>query len=80
MVNDFVSKLRKQKDDLGDLWKSTHRLMTQRHDTEIIQTFSIVKGEIEKAMAIQFGQCQLPLGRMLVRTGERITPLIYYIY
>lgn len=69
VVNDFISELRTKKDDLGDLWKSTHRLMTQRHDTEVIQTYTQVHDEIKKSLATKFGHCQLPTKRMLIRTG-----------
>ena len=69
VVNDFISELRTKKDDLGDLWKSTHRLMTHRHDTEVIQTYTQVHDEIKGALTKKFGHCQLPIKKMLVRTG-----------
>ena len=68
-VGDFLAMLQKKKADLSSLWKSTNKSLSNKHDVDIIKSFTKMFDEITRTVDKDLGHCQLPLGRMLVSSG-----------
>lgn len=54
---------------MEELWKGTQRLVTHSHNADILKQYKYRKEELEETMKLEFGVCQLPLKKMLIKAG-----------
>ncbi|XP_067944168.1 tripartite motif-containing protein 2-like isoform X2 [Watersipora subatra] len=69
-VGEFIETLHKRKAALSSLWKMSNKALTNKHDVDIIQSYKKMMEEILTAANMELGNCQLPVGKMLIATEE----------